>query len=320
MRPALPVLFLLAPALAHELTSFGESGGQANFTRLVAFTLAFLLVLLLTAFLGYRRAKSRGGGEVVWAIFPTVVVAVVGAMILMAALNFQPVGGARLKVEITGQRYWWAVRYPERGIVTAGELWVPVGQRVELRATSRDVFYSLSIPGLGVKIDAVPGQTTRAWFTAKKAGIYGGRETEYVGPSTDKMRLRVFALPQGDYQRLVTAIRNYAGPRPEGSARRGKALFLARCAGCHTVRGTPARGATGPDLSLFRIRTTFGSGVWPNREDFLATWIANAPGMKPGVHMPAFPDLSPKNIQDLIAFLKTLGPTGVDLSRYGRLP
>ena len=319
MRRASPALLLLLPTLAHELTSFGESGGQANFPRLVAFTLAFLLVLLLTAYLGYRRARTRGGSEVVWAVFPTVVVAVVGAMILMAALNFQPTGGAQLRLEVSGRRYWWAARYPDLGVTTAGEVWVPVGQRVELRATSRDVFFSLAIPGLGVKIDAVPGQQTRTWFVAKQAGIYGGRETEYVGPSTDKMRLRVLALPPEVFDRLIQAIEAYPGPRLEGRARRGEALFLARCAGCHTAKGTPARGTEGPDLSYFRLRTTFGSGVWPNRPGFLRTWIADAPAMKPGVRMPAFHDLGSDEIEALIAFLEELGPSGFDLARYGRL-
>ncbi len=317
----LPVLLspLFSLALAHELTSFGESGGQANFARLVAFTAVFLLALLVTAYLGYRQAKRRGASEVVWAVFPTVVVAVVGAMLFMAALNCQPVGNARVVLEATGQRYWWALRYPRTGLATAGEAWVPVGERVEFRATSADVFFSLAVPGLGLKIDAVPGQTTRAWFTAKKAGIYGGQETEYVGPSTDKMRLRLVALPKATYDALVKAALAYPGPRPEGLAKRGEALFLARCAGCHRVRGTPARGTAGPDLTLFRLRTTFGSGVWPNRADFLRAWIQNAPGMKPGAQMPPFPDLEEADLEALTAFLKDLGPEGFDLTRYGRV-
>ena len=305
---------LLLPALAHQATSFGEEGTSGNLGRVAVFTAVFLVVLLGTAVLGLRQARRRGGSEITWAVFPTVVVAVVGAMVWMALWNYRPVGGARVVVELTGQRYWWRVDYPEWGVVSAGEVWIPAGERVELRATSRDVFLSLSVPGLELRMDAIPGQTTREWVRAPRPGVYGGTEVEYVGPSTDKMRLRILALPPETFYAFIEEASSYPGPA--GGA---PELFLARCGGCHRVRGTAARGEKGPDLTLFANRTTFGSAVWPNREEFLSSWIRNAPGMKEGVAMPAFDDLGDEEVARLVSFLKTLGVEGYDFTPLGRV-
>ena len=307
MRRLLPGLFLLLPALAHQATTYGEEGAGGNLTRVAVFTAVFLVALFATAWIGLRQAKKRGGREVLWAVFPTVVVAVVGAMVGAAIWSYKPVGGAALALELTAQRYWWGLAYPELGMKSAGEGWIPVGARVEIRARSQDLFYSLSVPGLELTMDAVPGQTTRAWVQAKKPGVYGGVQTEYVGPATDKMRLRLLALPKARFEALVAAAQGFTPPPPP-------AVFLTRCAACHTVRGTKAQGTLGPDLTLFALRTTFGSGVWPNRAEFLAPWIKNAPGMKPGVKMPAFPDLTEAELEALLAYLKALGPEGFDFT------
>ncbi len=312
MRRAAWLLPLFTLALAHQATTYGEEGAGGNLTRVAVFTAVFLVVLFATAFLGLRQAKKKGGREILWAVFPTVVVAVVGAMVGAAIWSYKPVGGATLTLALEGQRYWWRIRYPESDLESAGEAWIPVGERIEVRATSRDIFYSLSVPGLELTMDAIPGQTTRAWVKAPKPGVYGGVETEYVGPATDKMRLRLLALPGEDYRRLIEAAKSFTPPEPPK-------VFLERCAACHRIRDTEARGTLGPDLTLFALRTTFGSGVWPNRAEFLAPWIRNAPGLKPGVKMPAFPDLSEEELKTLLDYLKSLGPSGFDFTELIRV-
>jgi len=312
MRRAAWLIPLFAFALAHQATTYGEEGSGGNLTRVAVFTAVFLVVLLATAVIGLRQAKKKGGREVLWAVFPTVVVAVVGAMVGATLWSYKPVGGAKLTIVLEGQRYWWRIFYPEMGLESAGEAWIPVGERIEIQATSKDIFYSLSVPGLELVMDVIPGQTTRAWVTAPKPGVYGGVETEYVGPATDKMRIRLLAMPKEDYRRLIEAAQAFQPPKPPQ-------VFMERCAACHRVRGTEAQGTLGPDLTLFALRTTFGSGVWPNRREFLVPWIQNAPGLKPGVKMPPFPDLTESELETLLAYLETLGPSGFDFTELIRV-
>ena len=311
MRRVLGQFPLAALALAHSATTYGEEGAGGNLTRVAVFTAVFLVLLVVTAYLGWRRAQRSGGREVLWAVFPTVVVAVVGTMVGAAVWSYKPVGGAKFVLKLTGERYFWRIDYPDFGLSSAGEAWIPVGERVEVQATSKDIFYSLSVPGLELTMDAVPGQTTRAWVTAPRPGLYGGVETEYVGPATDKMRLRLIALPKEEFYRLVEAATSFVPKEPPPA-------FMNRCASCHRVKGTAAQGTTGPDLTLFALRTTFGSGVWPNREEFLVPWLKNAPGMKPGVRMPAM-DLTEEELAEILAYLKTLGPEGFDFTELIRV-
>ena len=61
--------------------------------------------------------------------------------------------------------------------------------------------------------------------------------------------------------------------------------FMVRCAACHAIRGTPAGGILGPDLSHFGSRE-IAAGVMPNTPANLADWINNTQTIKPGAKMP----------------------------------
>ena len=40
-------------------------------------------------------------------------------------------------IRINGHRWWWEVEYPDLGITTANQIYVPVGQAVKIELTSR---------------------------------------------------------------------------------------------------------------------------------------------------------------------------------------
>jgi cytochrome c oxidase subunit 2 len=92
---------------------------------------------------------------------------------------------------------------------------------------------------------------------------------------------------------------------PAGRAQAGQADFQMHCGTCHTVRGTEAAGALGPDLSHLMQRTTIAAGQMPNNGPVLAHWIADPQSIKPGSLMPA-PSLSETELADIHAYLKTL--------------
>jgi cytochrome c oxidase subunit 2 len=95
---------------------------------------------------------------------------------------------------------------------------------------------------------------------------------------------------------------------PEGElAQAGEALFEAEgCGACHAVRGTPARGAVGPDLTHVGQRLTIGAGILPNTPAAFADWVARTPFIKPAVQMPAYDHLRPRQLAALAAYLEGL--------------
>jgi len=201
---------------------------------------------------------------------------------------------ADLVVELVGKQWWWEIRYrdsiPARTFVTANELHVPVGARVELRLSSTDVIHSFWVPELHGKTDLIPGRENVTWIEASRPGIYGGPCAEYCGMQHANMRLLVVAQEPAEFEQWAAAQRRTAGPPADSLTRLGREVFLgSACARCHAVRGTPAGGNAGPDLTHVASRRTLASGLLPNTAGHLGGWIANPQALKPGSRMPRTP-------------------------------
>lgn len=65
------------------------------------------------------------------------------------------------------------------------------------------VIHSLFLPQLFGQINAIPGQTNHAWFTARQ-GHYYGQCTELCGVGHANMLVEVVAMPQAQFQQWLT--------------------------------------------------------------------------------------------------------------------
>jgi cytochrome c oxidase subunit 2 len=72
------------------------------------------------------------------------------------------------------------------------------------------------------------------------------------------------------------------------------------------VRGTPADGVVGPDLTHVGSRLSLGAGILPNEPEAFQRWIAHPDIIKPDVLMPAFGMLPLEESQALAAYLDGL--------------
>jgi cytochrome c oxidase subunit II len=88
---------------------------------------------------------------------------------------------------------------------------------------------------------------------------------------------------------------------------RGRELFLQTgCGACHVVRGTPAAGRFGPDLTHVGSRLSIAAGTFPNNRGTLAGWIASAQHLKPGNLMPSFGNLQGEELRAIAAYMESL--------------
>jgi cytochrome c oxidase subunit 2 len=96
-------------------------------------------------------------------------------------------------------------------------------------------------------------------------------------------------------------------PEPDTEAeRRGREVFLAaRCAGCHTVRGTDANGRVGPDLTHIASNAMLAAGALPNTREHMREWIRDPQASKPGNQMPRN-ELPDGDLDALVAYLESL--------------
>lgn len=210
------------------------------------------------------------------------------------------------RIEVTGRQFWWHVVYHSANgepVMSANEIRLPVGERVELTLKSADVIHAFWIPALGGKMDMIPGRTNRLSLLATKAGFFRGPCAEYCGTSHALMAFSVVTMETEDFNRWLAA-----QARPARTiAGEGEVLFLRHgCGSCHTVSGTGARGTIGPDLSHIGSRRTVAAGILANSEENIARFIAYPEMIKPGARMPAFGMLPPQDIRAIAGWLKGL--------------
>jgi cytochrome c oxidase subunit 2 len=213
-------------------------------------------------------------------------------------------------IDVVAHQWWWEFRYEDpdlsKEFVTANEIHIPSGVPVHFSIKTADVIHSFWVPALGGKTDAIPGRSNSMWLEGDKPGIYRGQCSEYCGQQHAQMALRVVVDKPQDYAAWRDGqLAPPAAPRTE-LEKAGEARFLLRCAACHAVRGTPAGGAVGPDLSHLMSRTTLAAGMLDNNPANLGGWIANPQSLKPGSKMPNL-DLSGPELQAIETYLRTLG-------------
>jgi cytochrome c oxidase subunit II len=284
-------------------------------------TAVYIAVALLLGYAlirGRRRARDADRSPINERWFFTVAGLVIPSIIITIVLVdstrtgqavINPPGPPVLTIDVIGHQYWWEVRYPEQGIVTANEIHVPAGQPVELRLTSADVIHSFWVPQLAGKRDLNPGKENVTWIQADEPGVYFGQCAEFCGVQHALMAMLLIAMPQDEFDQWVED-RLAATPEPdEEQLIRGAEVFVdAGCGHCHAIGDIveePPTGFPGPDLTHFGSRQTLGSGIIENNPENLAIWVTNPHLMKPGVRMPVT-DIEPDDLEALVAFLLSL--------------
>jgi cytochrome c oxidase subunit 2 len=196
-----------------------------------------------------------------------------------------------LTINVTGHQFWWEIEYddavPSRRVTTANEIHMPVGRPVVLKVTSRDVIHSFWAPNLNGKRDLVPGITTAIWMQADRAAVYRGQCAEFCGKQHAHMAFEVVAEPDAQFEQWLDAQRQNAPPPHSDAETHGRSVFMAtQCVLCHTVRGTPAAGRVGPDLTHVGSRGKIASGTLPTNVADIAAWVRDPQHFKPGSQMP----------------------------------
>jgi cytochrome c oxidase subunit 2 len=276
---------------------------------------------LLYTIVRYRRrspdelpSQTHGNTrlEIAWTIIPALVLLVIAVPTIGTIFAADAVPeNATQYVRVIGHQWWWEFEYPSLGIKTANELHLPVGETVRIDMTSTDVIHSFWFPRMGGKMDVVPTRTNHMWFTPRETGEFYGQCVEFCGTQHANMRMRLYVETPQQFQAWVQQQRAEATVPPAGSpAAQGAEAFVNprnACIACHTVRGTTARGAIGPDLTHVGSRKTLAAGMIDNTPEEMARWIRHSQEVKVGNKM-VLPPGTP-NDQDLaaiVAYLQSL--------------
>lgn len=142
--------------------------------------------------------------EVAWTLGTVALIASVAvySTVLLYHIDALPANPSEYVV-VTGHQWFWEFYYPANGsdfitsydpttnTTSGGALWAAPGATVQVNVTSTDVIHSFNIPGLGVRIDAIPGRVNHFAFTVPQ--VAAGTEfliqcTEFCGTYHGTMR------------------------------------------------------------------------------------------------------------------------------------
>jgi cytochrome c oxidase subunit 2 len=258
-----------------------------------------------------RRLAGDGAVKLGGIVFPAVTLTLLlGYGLWVMRETMTPGQTDALRIEVTGEQWWWRVAYAGRDgrpIAEANEIRIPVGREVAFVLRSADVIHSFWVPSLGGKLDMIPGRTTILRLNAERPGIYRGQCAEYCGGPHALMALEIVAVPQEAFEAWLAAAEQ---PRPEPAGdgeRRGRDLFLAAgCGACHAVRGTSAAGTVGPDLSRVGERRFLAAAALGGGRENIARFITDGQALKPGNLMPPFRIFSGEELEAVSAYLASL--------------
>jgi cytochrome c oxidase subunit 2 len=327
---ALTVSAALADGASGVTNIFKPDGtsarGISNFATLVLAVCAviFATVTGLLVYTVIRFRRRRGDDmheppqvygsnqiELAWTVIPILIVFVlslVTARTIAEIQNATPPPTA-LRVTVVGHQWWWEIRYPDLGVVTANELHIPVSDPTQprpafLKLESADVAHSFWIPQLAGKTDVIPNRDNRMWIDAMTPGTYLGNCAEYCGTQHARMLIRVIVHPAGEFEKWVAA--QQGAGAVDIKVKAGRDIFLSNsCVNCHTIRGTEANGKFGPDLTHLMSRDTLGSGAALNTPEKLRAWVRNPQNLKQGCYMPDM-QLTDEEMDQLVRYLLTL--------------
>jgi cytochrome c oxidase subunit 2 len=324
-RRSLAVMLVAALAGCHgPLSVFDAASGDARRvhhlgTVLLVISAAVYLVVALVMLQAARRRRHepltvdltpRSQQSIIWlgVIVPTLILTALFITSIAEMGASSPAGPGALVIRVTGHQWWWDVTYPGSAPVrTANEIHVPAGSAVRLELLAADVIHSFWVPRLQGKLDLIPGDTNRLDLDATVPGEYRGACAEYCGVQHAHMQFSVIADPPATFARWLDAQRLPATAPKDSAAATGMALVIAGpCATCHTIRGSAAAGIAGPDLTHVGSRRQLAAGAIGNDLGGLEGWISNAPAIKPGVAMPAFPQFSGDQLRAMATYLRGL--------------
>jgi cytochrome c oxidase subunit 2 len=297
------VLLVVGTLLFHFLSPWWFTPIASNWTTMdqtvnITFWVTGIVFVAVNLFMAYAviRYRARKGHrahyepenkKLEWwlTISTTLGVAAMLAPGLFVWANFVQVPANAAIVEVMGQQWHWAYRFPgadgalgatdarlvrtenpfgmdpndpkgrDDVLVSNPELHLPIGQPVKVLLRSKDVLHDFTVPQFRVKMDMVPGMVTYLWFTPTRTGDYEILCEELCGIAHYAMRGRVTVDDANTFKTWLARYPTFSQvlSRAPADPAAGKALF-APCMACHGESGLGNLQLNAPKLA--------GQGAW----------------------------------------------------------
>jgi|JFJP01.1.fsa_nt_gi cytochrome c oxidase subunit 2 len=184
-----------------------------SFYYIIGFSFVFLFAITLVMIwfvIRYRRSKNKIPSDIrgnllletVWIVLPTFIALSMFVSGWRSYTGLRNVPEGALEIQVEAQSFSWLFYYPNEK-ETENEIVVPVNTPVKLNITSLDVIHSLYVPAFRIKVDAVNGIQTYAWFLPEKEGEFNFQCTEFCGTGHSEMNGVIRVVSKEEYEEWV---------------------------------------------------------------------------------------------------------------------
>lgn len=205
-------------------------------------------------------------------------------------------------------------------LVAAAEVHLPLGKPVLVLLRAHDVLHDFYVPPFRARMNMVPGQVSRFWFTPTLAGRYEALCAQLCGVGHPNMRGFVVVEDEASFHAWQAALPTFAktqvkapaaaaGGGPEASVEQGRALSESKgCVACHTVDGSPRVGPTWKGL-YGKTETMADGSTAKVDEAYLRSFILDPQARQVKGFPPVMPkmELTDEELAALVAYIQSLG-------------
>ncbi len=241
--------------------------------------------------------------EASWIIIPFILTMVMFAWGAVIFVNYSRPPANAMEISVIGKQWMWKVQHPD-GQREINALHVPTGTPVRLTMISQDVIHDFGIPAFRVKNDVLPGRYTSEWFEATKPGDYHLFCDQYCGTQHSRMVGVVTVMEPEDYQAWLSGAR-----KDETPVAAGQDLFREySCVNCHSQEAPTMANLYGSTIKVWDDGKLIDQKCddWYIRDSIINPSHQIVEGYQP--LMPSYKGrLSEEQIQQLVAYIKTLG-------------
>lgn len=196
---------------------FGLQEGVSPIIELINYFHDYIIILLLgiLSFVSYiflyvtfnpyldKYTNESHFLETVWTVVPIFILLFIAFPSLHLLYIIEEVSTPRVVVKVVGHQWYWEYQYsnswfqiefdsyitsfstPEKvlfyNLEVDNRLVLPSSSNIIFLVSSADVLHSWTVPGLGIKVDAIPGRLNYLFTNSLLRGVYYGQCSEICG-------------------------------------------------------------------------------------------------------------------------------------------
>jgi cytochrome c oxidase subunit II len=144
--------------------------------------------------------------EVIWTAIPALLLLGLCTYAYVVLRDIEEKPRQEMIVNVTGEQFTWTFEYRPPGggkPVRSNQLYLAEGRPVEFHVRSKDVIHDFWVPEFRLKIDAVPGITTKYRIRPIRLGSYPVVCAELCGLGHSTMRQTAHVLPAARFDQWM---------------------------------------------------------------------------------------------------------------------